>query len=154
MFAFRDDLQMPKSIEEFHQITKRVPWIKLSESMKRPSYSLRSRFHFYIKPFIKAHILNIDLKEEIIRFNEYIVQQRIPSRDKIEWGLFPLSKQFYMYNININNQDWKQKDEHLWVVVKDRIERGVKLCRILPEAHGKAILKALAQTELEIEQTE
>ena len=56
-----------------------------------------------------------------------------------------------MCNINIENQDKKRKDEHLWAVVKDRKERGVKVCRILSEDHRKAILKALAQTKLETE---
>ena len=144
MFALGDDIKMPKSIEEFRQITKGATWTKLAESMKRPSNSLQNRFSKYIKPFIEAHILNIDLKEEIVRFNEYIAQQEIPSRDKIEWVLFPLSKPFYSQNINIHDRDWKRKDEHLWVVVKDRNERGFKNCFILPEDHGKAILKALS----------
>ena len=136
---------MPKSLEELHQITKqRQPWIKLSKSMKRTPNSISHRFHHYIKPFIEADCLNIDLEEEIVRFNQYLVQQKIPSEDKIDWNLFPLSKPFYTHNKNLNNEDRKRKDEPLWSVVKDRNERGLKSCFILPEDRRKAILKALS----------
>ena len=142
--------KMPKSLEEFHEITKqRQSWIELSKSMKRTPSSVARRFYHYIKPFIEADCLNIDLEEEIVIFNQYLVEQKIPSVDKIDWNLFPLSKPFYTFNKNLDSEDWKRKDEPLWSVVKDRNERGVKLCRILPEDHRKAILKALAQTELE-----
>merc|ERR1712122_110257 len=102
LFALRERGELPESVKEFRQITKGVPWIKLSESMKRSTKSLCKRFSSYIKPFIEAHYLDVNLKEEIIRFNQYLVQHKIPARDKIDWDHFPLSKSFYMQNINLN----------------------------------------------------
>ena len=153
-FTLKEDLQialfvlgrkMPKSLEEFHQITEQPkPWIKLSKSMKRTPSSMSKRFQNYIKPFIEANCLNIDLEEEIVIFNQYLVQEKIPSVDKIDWNLFPLSKTFYTNNKNLRSEDSKRKDEPLWSVVKDRNERGLKKCRLLSEDRGKAILKALS----------
>jgi len=144
LFVLREREKLPESVEEFRQITKGVSWIKLSESMKRSSPSLSKRFSCYIKPFIEAHYLDVNLKEEIVRFNRYLVQFKIPSRDKIEWNLFSLSKTFYYRNVNLDHEDRNRKDEPLWTVVMDRNERGVSVCAILPEDHGKAILKALS----------
>ena len=151
-FTLEEDLEialfvlegkMPKSLEEFRQISKGKPWTELSKSLKRTPVSLHNRFIRYIQPFIEAHILNADLKEEIVKFNHYLVQEKIPSQDMIDWNLFPLSKPFYTFNINLRGKDRHRKDEPVWSVVEDRNKRGKRVCKILLEDHGKAILKAL-----------
>ena len=131
----------PETIEEFNKASKRVHWSRLAQDMGRIRVSLAHRFNHYIKPVIQCHLSNNDLEETITKLNQYIINEKIGSKDQINYDKFPqYSKEVLNFHINLNHEDYKKK-EPLWVVVQDRIKSGKRLLRILPQDERNALIK-------------
>ena len=117
--------EKPKDVQAFNKAMGNFSWIKLAKQhIKRTPMSLSKRFNFYIKPTIQSHMTGKDLQAILAQLNQYIVDEKIPSVNQLDYGKFaPFEKQFLGQSININNKD-KTRKEPLWIVVKDRIEKG------------------------------
>ena len=81
-----------------------------------------------------------------MRFNQYLVEQKVSAKDDIDWKQFPLSKYFYKVNCNVHREKRKNEGD-MWKVIKDRNEKGQKICKLLPEDRREALIKAFKALE-------
>ena len=123
-FALESLPEIPKGVQAFNEAVKGFSFMELTKKLEKTPASLRQRFRFYIKPTIQSHMTGKNLPDIVAQLNQYIVDEKIPSKDQIDYGKFaPFEKNFLHSNININDQDRSRK-EPLWIIVKDRIEKG------------------------------